>query len=85
MADIDEIVTALLPSVSDYEYYIMVIYVFIQCCKYKLASRLLFYLIFTEETYFMLNLEKRVIEKMQQYCGDKKLKKIFKMIDETAN
>ncbi|CAD8116202.1 unnamed protein product [Paramecium sonneborni] len=70
----------LLPSVKDFDYYLII-------NNYRLASRLLNYLIFFEKQHALYHLdnEQYILDQMKQFCGEKKLKKINKMISETKD
>ncbi|CAD8205603.1 unnamed protein product [Paramecium pentaurelia] len=70
----------LLPFVKDYEYYLIINY-------YRLASRLLSYLIFFEKSHVRTHLdnETQILDQMKSFCGDKKLKKFYKMISEISD
>ncbi|CAD8119003.1 unnamed protein product [Paramecium sonneborni] len=70
----------LLPFVKDFDYY-LIIY------SYRLASRLLNYLIFFEmqAAQFHLENEINILDQLKQFCGEKKLKKFSQMISETKD
>ncbi|CAK61070.1 unnamed protein product (macronuclear) [Paramecium tetraurelia] len=77
--EIRKVQNCLLPFVKDYEYYLLISY-------YRLASRLLGYLLFFDKNYVInhLETERQILDNMRRFCGNKKLKKFYKMIDETS-